>query len=74
MSIADHFEHVPNAGLTQNFDSNSARRQFDVSLVLIVVVAMAALALGMFVRFERPAHTTASVAAPAAPPSFAGHI
>ena len=74
MSIADHFEHVPDAGFIRKYDSGSARRQFSVSLTLITVIALAATALGFVVRFDGPARTTLSAPMSAAPPSFAGHL
>lgn len=72
MSIADHFEHAPDAGFVRDYDSASARRQFKVSLVLIVVIAMAAAALGTLIRFDGPSHTDASASQPA--PAYAGKL
>lgn len=54
MSIADHFYHAPDAGFVRAYDPRAARRQFQVSLVLILILAMAAFALGMLVRFDEP--------------------
>lgn len=54
MSIADHFFHAPDAGFVRSYDSQAARRQFQVSLVLILVLALAAFALGLLVRFDDP--------------------
>jgi len=54
MSIADHFYHAPDAGFVRSYDSQAARRQFQVSLVLILVLAIAAFALGLLVRFDQP--------------------
>lgn len=54
MSIADHFYHAPDAGFVRSYDSRAARRQFQVSLALIVILALAAFALGMLVRFDAP--------------------
>ncbi len=54
MSIADHFEHTPDAGFVRNYDTGSARRQFKVSLTLVVVIAVAASALAFLVRFDQP--------------------
>jgi hypothetical protein len=54
MSIADHFYHAPDAGFVRSYDSQAARRQFQVSLVLILVLAVAAFALGLLVRFDQP--------------------
>lgn len=59
MSIADHFDHTPDAGFVRNYDSGSARRQFNVSLILVVVIGVAASALGMLVNFDQPAADTA---------------
>jgi hypothetical protein len=63
MSIADHFDHTPDAGFIRTYDAQTARRQFQVSVVLIVVLALAAFALGLLVRFDEPAGS----AAPASP-------
>ena len=38
MSIADHFDHTPDAGFVRSYDLRSARRQFQVSLTLIVIL------------------------------------
>jgi len=75
MSIADHFDHAPDAGFIRTYDSQTARRQFQVSVVLILVLAMAAFALGLLVRFD----DTSSAMAPASPAKaidthFAGQL
>jgi hypothetical protein len=54
MSVADHFDHTPDAGFVRAYDLQAARRQFQVSVVLILVLAAAAFVLGMLVRFEPP--------------------
>lgn len=73
MSIADHFEQAPDAGFIRDYDGKSARRQFNISVVLIVALTLAAAALGALVRFEGTPQTTA-VSAMAPPPSFAGKL
>jgi len=55
MSIADHFDRAPDAGFVRSYDSQAARRQFQVSLVLIVILTVSAFALGLLVRFDPPA-------------------
>ena len=75
MSIADHFHHAPDAGFVRNFDGDAARRQFRVSMVLVVVIAAAAAALGTVVRFDGPmVAPTTSVAMPMTPPHYAGRL
>lgn len=75
MSIADHFEHVPDASFVRDYDSGTARRQFKVSLMLVVVIALAASALGFLVRFDGPSADSSDVAAPSAtPPAYAGKL
>ena len=64
MSIADHFEPTPDAGFVRDYDTGSARRQLNVSLMLVVVVALAASALGFLVKFDQP--TTSQSASPVA--------
>ena len=57
MSIADHFHHAPDAGFVRTYDSQAARRQFQVSVALIVILALAAFVLGILVRFDEPTMT-----------------
>ncbi len=70
MSIADHFDRIPDAGLNRSYDTGSARRQFHASLMLVTLIAVVATALGALVRFDTPAHPDAS----APPPAFAGQL
>jgi hypothetical protein len=65
MSIADHFDHAPDAGFVRSYDSQAARRQFQISLVLILILAAAAFALGLLVRFDEPASGVGPSATPA---------
>jgi hypothetical protein len=55
MSIADHFRHAPDAGFIRSYDPQAARYQFQISLVLVVILALAAFTLGLLVRFDAPA-------------------
>jgi hypothetical protein len=55
MSIADHFRRVPDAGFVRSYDPQAARRQFQISLVLILILTLAAFSLGLLVRFDAPA-------------------
>jgi hypothetical protein len=64
MSVANHFDHTNDAGFIRTYDTQTARRQFQVSVVLIIVLAMAAFALGLLVRFDE---STASSIAPPSP-------
>jgi hypothetical protein len=52
MPLADHFNRRPDAGFVRSYDLRAARRQFQVSLVLILVMASAAIALGLMTRLE----------------------
>ncbi|MHB8886486.1 MAG: hypothetical protein ACYC5H_15670 [Methylovirgula sp.] len=61
MSIADHFYHAPDAGFVRTYNSQAARRQFQVSVALILILAAAAFALGLLVRFDDPAPGTHQV-------------
>jgi hypothetical protein len=61
MSIADHFDHAPDAGFVRHYDSRSARRQFQISVALIVILAFAAFTLGFVLRFNGPADDTRPV-------------
>lgn len=74
MSIADHFQHAPDAGFVRNYDGHAARRQFKVSLVLVVVIAAAAAALGAIVRFDSSAPSAPVAVSSGAPPVYAGKL
>ena len=54
MSIADHLYHAPDAGFVRTYNSQAARRQFQVSVALILILAAAAFTLGLLVRFDGP--------------------
>ncbi len=58
MSVADHFDHIPDAGFIRSYDAHMARRQFQVSMILIIVLALAAFALGLLVRFDGSGSST----------------
>jgi len=53
MSIVDHFAPRADAGFVRAYDAGAARRQFQVSVALVVVLALAALALGMLARWDQ---------------------
>jgi hypothetical protein len=55
MSIADHFDCAPDAGFVRYYDSRAARRQFQISVALVVVLSLAAFTLGFALRFDPPA-------------------
>lgn len=54
MSIADHFDHAPDAEFVRSYNSQVARRQFQISLALILVLSLAAFTLGFLLRFDEP--------------------
>lgn len=54
MPIAGHFHRKPDDGFVRGFDAQSAKRQFQVSVILIFILALAALALGALARFDQP--------------------
>lgn len=72
MTIADHFQQIPDAGFVRKYDSNSARRQFTASLFLIVIIALAASALCLLVQFDQD--TSYAAAPPAAVPFNTGAL
>lgn len=55
MSIAEHFDPTPDGGFVRSYDLQAARRQFQISLVLILILTLAAFTLGLLVRFDAPA-------------------
>jgi hypothetical protein len=52
MSVAGHFDHAPDAAFVRAYDKQTARRQFQISLILILVLTFAAFALGFLVRLD----------------------
>jgi hypothetical protein len=54
MSITNNFDRLPDAGFTRSFDVQSARRQFQLSLVLVLILAVATFMLGLMIRFDTP--------------------
>ena len=52
MSVIDHFDKAPDAGFERDWNAESARRQFNVSLALI---AAPAFAVGVVAWTMRPA-------------------
>jgi hypothetical protein len=54
MSIADNFNHGHDDGFVRSYDAQAARRQFQVSLILVVVLAVSAIALGIVAQLDRP--------------------
>lgn len=61
MSLVDKFEHHPDAAFARNFDRDSARRQFRVSLFLVAAMASAAFFLG-FALPSAPSQVSAPLA------------
>jgi hypothetical protein len=74
MSIVDHFRRAPDAGFVRSYDSQTARRQFQISLVLIMILALAAFTLGLLVRFDEPAEQVKPVPSAHHELHFAGSL
>jgi hypothetical protein len=53
MSIADKFDRTSEAGFVRAFDTRAARRQFQVSLALVLVLGLAAIVLGLLFQLDR---------------------
>lgn len=71
MLIADHPDPRSDAGFVRAYDARAARRQFQISIVLVAVLALAAVALGTLARIDRPAATGRSSGITASSPRFA---
>jgi hypothetical protein len=54
MAIADNFDHKSGAGFVRAYDARTARRQFQVSIMLVLVLALAAGALEMLTQLAPP--------------------
>jgi hypothetical protein len=75
MSIANRFDPIADAGFTRSFDSQSARRQFQLSLVLVLILVAATFMLGIMIRFDTPTSVYSSASPLNASEShFAGKI
>lgn len=70
MSLVDKFDDQIEPGFTRNFDRESARRQFRVSILLVVAMATAAFVLGYALPIN-PAQNATPVADHAA---FSGRL
>lgn len=55
MSLVDKFENKTEPGYTRRFDRESARRQFRVSILLIIAMALSAFVLGFAMPVGTPA-------------------
>ena len=71
MSIADNFDHRSDAGFIRAYDARTARRQFQVSSMLVLVLELAAVALGMLARLAPPIATGRSSALNVSSPHIA---
>jgi hypothetical protein len=54
MSIGDHFDYTPDAAFVRVYDARAARRQFQSSVVLVLILAVVAFVLAILVRFDLP--------------------
>jgi hypothetical protein len=57
MSLVDRFDDQQEPAFTRSFDRDSARRQFQVSAVLVVAMAIAAFVLGFALPIDSPRST-----------------
>jgi hypothetical protein len=64
MAIVDHFKSVEDPGFIRAVDPKAARRQFNMSLGLVVVLAVAAAGIALSFRFQ-PQVLEAQMRAPA---------
>jgi hypothetical protein len=55
MTIADNFGPKSDAGFVRAYDARAARRQFQVSLALVLVLGLAAIALATVPQLDRSA-------------------
>ena len=53
----DKVELESHAGFVRAYDAHTARRQFQVSLALVLVLGLAAIVLGILTQLDRPMRT-----------------
>ena len=71
MSIADNFDHKSDAGFVRAYDARVARRQFQVSIMPVLVLALPAIALGIVTPLAPPVAAGRSSALNASSPHIA---
>jgi hypothetical protein len=71
MLIADHLDHRSDAGFVRAYDAHAARRQLQISIILVAVLALAAGTLAMVARIDRPAVAARSSGVTAGSPPVA---
>ena len=74
MSVVDHFDKAREGGFSREWDADSARRQFNVSLALIAALAFAVglLAFSMRTPHKAPVAAPVAVQTDAGPSAFGG--
>jgi hypothetical protein len=71
MSIADNFDHKSDAGFVRAYDARYPRRQIQFSSMPFLVLALAAIALGILTQLAPPIVTGRSSAARPSSPHIA---
>lgn len=77
MSIADHFEQAPDSSFVRDYSGSTARRQWNMSLVLVGMMMVASVAIGLVLRFDESggiADQPGQAVAQAAPPAYVGKL
>ena len=74
MLSADHPDPRSDAGFVRAYDAQAARRQFQISIVLVAVLVIAAIALGTLARIDRPAASGRTSDATARSQPFRGNF
>ena len=54
MSILDHFDRSAEHGFTWQIDPDTARRQFNLSIMLVAFIALATFTATLAMKFEAP--------------------
>ena len=62
MAMSDQFDDGYDAGFTRSWDPASARRQFQMSLILVGALACSAIVLASTLRFDPPMQEGRSMA------------
>lgn len=52
MALTDQFNRKVDIGFVRSYDANSARRQFEISLMLVFILAVSVLSLGIMLQFD----------------------